>query len=232
VYDCLLLKCSPGIISCVVVPLTSFEALGGRGGALYQGTGLFGTLSLPPLNATWTDGFMTDPAPGTVCGGRGDYRATSPDQISLCQSLAFTSSMGSIAFWFNDIPVLHGVTMPAIFLLLAFPFRYYMVAIAAPLLGSLMQVYTVQQSLELTANISNDFSGQYGEVADKPNLYPVVVLFAVITTYGMCISTALMNERYSRSIFLMKWAHSERRNVLLSTRQSTRFVGCAPPVAC
>ncbi len=41
------------------------------------------------------------------------------------------------------IPVLQGLTLPAILLNVALPFRLFVVALVAPFAGLLMQVYTL-----------------------------------------------------------------------------------------
>ena len=63
-----------GIISCVVVPAVADMFMLDNPENLLTGIGLFGNMAVAPYNSTFTNGFLVDPPPATVCAGRGDER--------------------------------------------------------------------------------------------------------------------------------------------------------------
>ncbi len=58
---------------------------------------------------------------------------------------SYSAGEGNLAFCMTMIPVLQGLTLPAILLNIALPFRLFVVALAAPFAGLLMQVFTLHQ---------------------------------------------------------------------------------------
>ena len=74
-------------------------------------------------------------------------RPQNTEEVSLCQVLAFESSVGTRVFWQLATPVLDCVTMPVVVMLFAFPFWLYVFAVVPTLLGMYMQVSSVHKIL-------------------------------------------------------------------------------------
>ena len=209
-----------GVCACIVVPWISYMALDVTNGDLFTG-GLFGHSHLASGNSTFVNGWLVN-EPG-VCGGIGSSDSNDTHAVSLCQSFAFNAGVGNLMFFMTNVPVMHALTLPAIFLSLGLPFRSYIVAVLAPLVGLCVQIYTIYQEVQLSVDAANFLiSAHVALPIGTQYTWLYVTLYGVIV-YSSCIASALSNERYNRSLFTIQCALSERKEALLSERDETRY---------
>eukprot|EP00750_Incisomonas_marina_P018835 INCI3153.2.p1 GENE.INCI3153.2~~INCI3153.2.p1 ORF type:complete len:1335 (-),score=150.16 INCI3153.2:1269-5273(-) len=188
------------------------------------------TIAYPPLNSTFENGLLIGPngIPGdqipdgrTVCAGTVVQAMTGYHVTSACQSILFQVGVGTLYFlntW--GFGLLTGLTMPVIFLFLAFPVRMYLCALIIPMLGSFVTVYgllkdywylseVLQSMAEVNPhmNYSQDNLSRL-EVAVTDSFVYFALIFGI---YASCIGSALAHERYHRNLFTV---HAVRREIL------------------
>ena len=192
-------------------------------------TGLLFTGDLtvqPPPNSTFVNGWLvSNDDAHDVCAGVGDPTLFPDDgSISLCQALAYSAGEGNLSFFLVSIPVIHCLTLPAIFTLFGLPFRYYLVAIAAPMIGLVCNVFFAQRELAHVMQIGNALIEQSTDLT-LGNTTLTASSFAIDggLIFFACIAFALSSERYNRQLFTVQSALSDQREALLSERASTRF---------
>lgn len=194
--------------------------------AILTGERLFVNMSVAPATSTFYEGWMmlniSVPDGETPCGGRGDESKYNDTSISLCESLAFQTGLGNLQFWFDNTPMLACLTLPAMFMVLALPFRWYLTAIICPFAGSMYQIFlTAKAAKDLQPVIASQ--SPQGEVT-LASMYAVYLLLFSLVVYTSCIMASLSNERYSRSLFTIQCALSQQRDALLTERDTQRFV--------
>eukprot|EP00750_Incisomonas_marina_P008663 INCI15576.4.p1 GENE.INCI15576.4~~INCI15576.4.p1 ORF type:complete len:926 (+),score=151.66 INCI15576.4:135-2912(+) len=216
-----------GVCACILVPWASYTTISREEGSLFNG-GLFGDTSSPPDNSTFIDGWLQPASTSVgVCGGTGDARAapTNASVISLCQTINYSASIGNLAFFLSSIPTLQGLTLPAILMLLALPLRWYLVAIAAPFAGMILQIVLAEHDLRVTREVANNILGSVNasdvRLTEEFNWLYLSVYTTVI--YSSCLASAISNERFNRAVFIIQCALSDQRAALITERDSTRY---------
>jgi len=211
-----------GVCSCIVGPLFSLSSFKTYTGSIFSSEAA-AVLKTPPSNSTFVDGWLVD-GPRDICGGIGDLRAPNTDAISLCQSFAFNAAVGNLMFFITSIPTLHGLTLPATLMILALPFREYILALVAPALGICIQVYVFTEEIDLTSASANLILEQGETGLVRQQYVGLYILVYALVIYGTCITAALTSERYNRSLFVIQSALSEQREALVTERDETQYV--------
>eukprot|EP00750_Incisomonas_marina_P029415 INCI7175.4.p1 GENE.INCI7175.4~~INCI7175.4.p1 ORF type:complete len:1381 (+),score=176.24 INCI7175.4:621-4145(+) len=211
-----------GVCSCIVVPWLSYSQLDVDNGELFTG-GLFGYSHIASTNTSvFVEGWLQG-SEGEICGGIGDPAANDSSPVSLCQTLSYSAGVGNMAFCITMIPVLQSLTIPAILMTVALPFRLYVVALTAPAVGCALQVYTTYQEISLSANVANFLMTAHGPAQVGTQYVWMYVALYMVIVYGSCLASALVNERYNRSLFTIRCALDAQKEALVNERDTTQY---------